>query len=133
MNDSDVDQTAKNSSSNLSDSGSSIMYKREIGIPQNFVIPKSWRGDIMKCINSKEMTPKARNALVRDLVVHMYSYTSRPSKKFCDYAARRLTISYPFMRDALGNGCVSNIIIEFIRRFLHLLCIILGFLGEAYH
>jgi hypothetical protein len=37
----------------------------------------------------------------------MYSFSSKPSRQFCEYAARRLTVMYPFMRDALGTGYVS--------------------------
>ena len=61
----------------------------------------------MDCIKRKEMTAKARSALIRDLVVHMYNFSSRPSKQFCEYAARRLTIVYSFMRVTLGTGYVS--------------------------
>lgn len=61
----------------------------------------------MECIKAKAMVPKARNALTRDLVVHMYSYGGRPSRALCQHAARRLTLKYPFMRDALGTGYVS--------------------------
>ena len=46
----------------LSETSSS--YKKEVGVPAGFHIPTSWRAEIMDSIKSKEMTPKARNALV---------------------------------------------------------------------
>ena len=89
---------------------SSIKMKVEMGIPLNFKIPSAWRSEIMGCIKAEQLTPKVRNALVRDLVVHMYSYGThgyRPSRKFCEHAASRLILKYPFMRDACGTGYVS--------------------------
>lgn len=78
------------------------------GVPAGFTIPSSWRGEIMECIQAKYLYPKARNALTRDLVVHLYSYGGRPSRTLCQHAARRLTLKYPFMRDACGTGYVSS-------------------------
>ena len=77
-------------------------------IPANFQIPICWRSEIMPYIIAKEMpTPSIRSALVRDLVVHMYSYGSRPSKPLCKHVARQLVLKYPFLRDSIGTGYVS--------------------------
>jgi hypothetical protein len=67
---------------------SSSTYRTEVGIPKNFKIPESWRSEIMLCLANKQLTQKARGAMIRDLIVHMYSYCSRPSKEFCEFAAR---------------------------------------------
>ena len=85
----------------------SITTKIEQGIPVKFAIPSSWRADIMEGISSSNLKPTVRNALVRDLVVHMYSFGSRPSKKFCSFVAKRLILKYPSLRDACGTGYVS--------------------------
>ena len=85
----------------------SITTKVKMGIPAKFTIPSSWRRQIMDSIEAKQMPPPVRNALVRDLVVHMYSYGKRPSRKFCSYAARHLVLKYPCMRDVCGTGYVS--------------------------
>ena len=82
---------------------SSSNYKSEVGVPKKFSVPDSWRSEIMVCIKDKKITPKARSALVRDLVVHMYSFSLRPSRQFCEFAARRLITKYPFLRDAVGT------------------------------
>ena len=43
-------------------------------VPQNFQLPVCWRSEIMASLTAKDMpSPLLRSALVRDLVVHMYS------------------------------------------------------------
>ena len=76
---------------------SSSNYKSEVGVPKTFSVPDSWRSEIMVCIKDKKITPKAHSALVRDLVVHMYSFSPRPTQQFCEFAARRLITKYPFL------------------------------------
>jgi hypothetical protein len=98
---SDVDCVSETSASSSGRSDRS-------GIPKSFAIPDTWRAEIMTCIRKKSITPKARNALVRDLVVHMYTYGSRPSRNFCEFTSRRLIMKYPFLRDAVGTGYVST-------------------------
>ena len=85
----------------------SITTKIERGIPVKFAGPSSWRADIMEGVSSSNLKPTVRNALVRDLVVHMYSFGSHPSKKFCCFATKRLILKYPSLRDACGTGYVS--------------------------
>ena len=129
------DSLPQTPSTDVITSDTSSVYKKEAGVPKGFHIPTSWRADIMDCIKEKELTAKARNALVRDLVVHMYSFANRPSKQFCEYAARRLTVMYPFMRDALGTGYVSLSFICVLYLFNECMVLIFtcsGFLGEAY-
>lgn len=97
------------SSPETSDDGSmrSIIIKVESGIPAKFSILSAWRAQIMDSIATQQMSPSVRNAVVRDLVVHMYSYGKRPLRKFCAFAARQLVLKYPCMRDACGTGYVS--------------------------
>lgn len=91
-----------------SDLGSESGTSPDGDIPSNFQIPTVWRPEIMRGISAKEMpTTHVRSAFVRDMVVHMYSYGKRPSRAFSKYAARRLTLVYPFLRDSIGTGYVS--------------------------
>ena len=71
-----------------------------------FEIQRTWRPCIMACINQPDgyqqntaLTPTLRNEIVRDLVVHMYSFTPKIQKAFCTKAAEMLVTKYPFMRD----------------------------------
>ena len=96
----------------VSDTSATVSSERsdtQSDIPKKFAIPDTWRAEIMTCIRNKSITPKARNALVRDLVVHMYTYCRRPSRQFCEFASRRLITKYPFLRDAIGTGYVSTL------------------------
>ena len=87
-------------SSGVSEDGSmkSITTKVEQGIPVKFSIPLSFRADIMEGISSSNLKPTLRNALVRDLVVHMYNFGVRPSKRFCSYAAKQLILIIPIFK-----------------------------------
>lgn len=77
------------------------------GVPTNFTFPKAHQQSIMSCNAKKQMPPDVRNALVRELIIHMYRYGSRPSRNFRSFVARRIVLKYPFLRDATGNGYVS--------------------------
>ena len=83
----------------------------------------------MESLEKKDMKPKVRNALVRELIVHMTSYGVRPSRNFCSAVARRIVLKYPFLRDADGSGyvsiytCVLETVINFISN--------LGILGKT--
>ena len=56
----------------------------------------------------EELISDSRNEIVRDLVVHMYAFVSRPSPSFCKEAAKKLVAAYPFMKDSgKGSGYVS--------------------------
>ena len=86
---------------------SSSNYKSEVGVPKKFSVPDSWRYEIMVCIKDKKITSKGCSALVRDLVVHMYSFSSRPLWQFCEFQVRMLITKYPYLQDAVGTGYVS--------------------------
>ena len=84
-------------------------------VPPNFQLPVCWRSEIMASLTAKDMpSPLLRSALVRDLVVHMYSYGRRPSKSFCKYAARELINKYPFLKDSIGTGYVSSPFLHYL-------------------
>jgi hypothetical protein len=77
-------------------------------IPPNFRIPTMWRPQIMEVISKRSLpTPPVRSAMIRDLVVHMFSFGKRPSRSFCKAVARQLISTYPFLKDSIGSGYVS--------------------------
>ena len=92
-------------------SSKSITPTLKDGVPVDFAFPKAHRESIMICLSKKQMPPDVRNAFVRELIVHMYSYGGRPSRIFCSFVARRIILKYPFLRDAAGNGFVSVMIL----------------------
>lgn len=47
----------------------------------------------------KELTPKIRNEIVRDLAATMFAYMQKPDKDFCTRVAKMLTDKYRFLRD----------------------------------
>ena len=79
------------------------------GIPIAYTLPKAFSSTVMGALQKKEMEAKIRSAFVRELLVHMTSYGSRPSLNFCSLVARRIVLKYPFLRDSIGNGYVSYI------------------------
>ena len=117
-------------SSGVSEDGSmkSITTKVEQEIPVKFSIPSFFRADIMEGISSSNLKPTLRNALVRDLVVHMYiCFGVRPSKRFCSYSAKQLILKYPSLRDVCGTGYVSAHCILVTLSFSVIQCV--GLLG----
>ena len=76
------------------------------GVLIDYSLPKCFSASVMESLK-KDMKPTVRNALVRELIVHMTSYGVRPSRKFCSAVARRIVLKYPYLRDADGSGYVS--------------------------
>ena len=69
----------------------------------------------MEMISKKTLpTPQLRSAMVQDLVVHMYSFGKRPSCSFCKTAARQLIVVYPFLKDSIGSGYVSSLLMPLL-------------------
>ena len=71
-------------------------------------IPEHWRPEVEKCINVRCLTDTARSEIVRVIVTQLFARSRKPSRDECDCHARKLILKYPFMRDDMGNGCVSN-------------------------
>ena len=75
----------------------------------NFCIPSHWRPEVVKCIENKELTPEGRNFIIRNLVtLTMARVGPKITKNHCELVSRKLILKYPFMKDDIGNGYVSN-------------------------
>ena len=61
----------------------------------------------MAAISEKCLQPETRNAIVRDLVTHMYAHTYTPDAKFTQMVTRVLVKEYPFMADSGSSTSVS--------------------------
>ena len=72
------------------------------------VIPEHWRPEVEQCLKSECLTASARNEIVRTLVSILFSKSSRPSRSDCEAVARKLILKYPFAKDDLGCGYVSE-------------------------
>ena len=55
----------------------------------------------MECIKKKSLNAEVRNEIVRDLIMitNMYGYIEKPGAEFSTFAAQKLVLKYPFMRD----------------------------------
>ena len=47
--------------------------------------------------------------MVRSLVNLLFAKDTKPSRANCENLARRLILKYPFLKDDMGIGYVSNI------------------------
>ena len=50
----------------------------------------------------------ACNAIVKTLVNQLFARSIKPTRLECEGLARRLILKYPFVKDDLGNGYVSD-------------------------
>ena len=60
-----------------------------------------WRPDVEVCIREKSLNDSAQDEIVRHLVNLLFSYSTKPT------CARKLILTYPWMRDEMGSGYVS--------------------------
>ena len=71
-------------------------------------IPSKWRDDTMECIDEKKLSLRARKEIVVTLLITKVG--SSPDRAQCESVARCLILKYPFMRDDIGTGYVSNLL-----------------------
>lgn len=74
-------------------------------------IPGHWRPEVEGCIKKQGLSDSARSEIVRVLVTQLFVHSRKPSRVDCEQLARKLILKYPFMKDDMGNGYVSIIII----------------------
>ena len=81
----------------------SVLSSKSKGIE----IPTMWRPDVEVCIREKSLNDSARDEIVRHLVNLLFSYSAKPTRADCDQLARKLILTYPWMRNDMGSGYVS--------------------------
>lgn len=71
-------------------------------------IPGHWRPEVEDSISNQQLTNPTRAEIVRVLVTILFSRFSKPTRPQIGAMARKLILKYPFMKDDLGNGYVSQ-------------------------
>ena len=72
-------------------------------------IPDRWRPEVELAIEDKSLNDSARNGIVRTLVGHLFEKSTKPNRSQCEEVARKFILKYPFFKDDLGNGYVSQL------------------------
>ena len=63
----------------------------------------------------REKNPECRNDIVRTLVILTISkVVSKPSRSNCEQVARLLILKYPFKKDDVGDGYVSQVYYKYL-------------------
>lgn len=70
-------------------------------------VPSHWRPEVEEGIKRGSLSDTARPEIVRVLVNQLF-VRGKPSRIDCEQHARRLILKYPFMKDDMGNGYVSQ-------------------------
>lgn len=71
-------------------------------------VPDHWRPEIEDCIKMKRLTDSCRKEIVRILVSQLFCKSTKPTRAECEGLARKFILKYPFTKDDMGNGYVSN-------------------------
>ena len=70
-------------------------------------------------------SPSARNQIMRILVSHLFCHSTKPTRLHCEDLERKFILRYPFAKDDLGNGYVSqNNYIILLITFLYFICVV---------
>ena len=81
----------------------------ESGMLSSNCIPSHWRPEVVKCIEDKKLTKEGRNFIIRTLITLMMARIGpKVTKNHCELVSRKLILKYPFMKDDMGSGYVSN-------------------------
>ena len=72
-------------------------------------IPSHWRPHTLQCISNKSLNTESRSDIVRSMVQMLTQKVGpRPTQSHCEQTARLLIMKYPFMKDPMGDGYVSD-------------------------
>ena len=76
------------------------------------VIPDAWRADTQICIDAQLLDGDSRNVrndIARTLATLLVAKVGNsPSRQQIEQVSRSLILKYPFMKDDLGSGYVSD-------------------------
>ena len=91
------------------------------------IIPDTWCADTQTCIDAKLLDGDCRNVrndIARTLATLLAAKVgNNPSTQQIEQVSRSLILKYPFMKDDLGSGYVSNCVLvcEYIILLLYLM------------
>ena len=78
---------------------------------QRVQIPDYWREETQSCLDEGILNETSRGDITRTLVTLLVGkYGPKPGRAHCEDLARQLILKYPFVKDDLGTGYVSNAI-----------------------
>ena len=76
---------------------------------ERVLIPDYWREETQDCLDEGILNETSRGDMTRTLVTLMVAkYGPKPGRARCEDLARQLILKYPFVKDDLGTGYVSN-------------------------
>ena len=123
--------TSSDDSFSLSSSSTHVAVRKS-GVPLDFIIPTCWRPSIMECIKKKSLNAEVRNEIVRDLVTNMYGYIEKPGAEFSTFAAQKLVLKYPFMRDhSIKDGSANSHSGGYVSCIPHYIYMVIHFLSHC--
>lgn len=74
-------------------------------------LPEFWREETQEALDEGILNETARGDIIRTLVTLLTAkYGPRPSRVHCEELARQFILKYPFAKDDLGSGYVSETI-----------------------
>ena len=72
-------------------------------------IPNFWREETQDCLDEGILNETSRGDITRTLVTLLVGkHGPKPGRARCEDLARQLILKYPFVKDDLGTGYVSN-------------------------
>lgn len=86
-------------------------------------IPNHWRPEVEECFTEKCLSDRARHEIVRTLVNLLFARVKKPVRSDCAHLARKLIMKHPFVKDDLGNGYVSCMLLFVVIQSAMLLAI----------
>ena len=99
----------------VSASGSGSLKGMPSTSSELIIIPDTWRADTQTCIDAKLLAGDSRNVrndIARTLATLLAAKVgNNPSTQQIEQVSRSLILKYPFMKDDLGSGYVSNCIL----------------------
>ena len=82
---------------------------RALGWEDNFKIPKQYDIEIMAMIEKKQITPKVRSHVVREVAARMLDHCLYPTKNQYQVISAKVVQEFPVLADTrIGTGYVSN-------------------------
>ncbi len=97
------------SSSSNEDTGSISSSGTPLLSHDSVDVPNHWRPEVEECIKTCCLSDSARSEIVRVLVTQLFARSRKPSRVDCEHHARKLILKYPFMKDDMGYGYVSDL------------------------
>lgn len=85
------------------------MPARALGWEDNFIVPKQFDIEIMTLIQKKQIVPKVRNHVVREVAARMLDHCLYPTDNQYKVVSAKVVRQFPVLADTvIGTGYVSK-------------------------